>query len=272
MFNTIGVITKPQDFTSEETARELSAFLRKQGATLVEDHEQIAKNADLIIVVGGDGTMLNTARTYVDFNIPILGVNLGRLGFLADVSVDDMISVVSNILDGEFIKEKRALLSCQIEREGRMLSQHFAFNDAVIHRNDTPKMIELQLFVDGDFVTNHRADGVIVTTPTGSTAYALSSGGPIMHPSVNSICLVSICPHTMSHRPMIIHGESEILIRLLNSDESANASFDGHAKESIALGDQLRVKQHENFVHLLHPKGYDYFEIIRSKLHWGRQV
>ncbi len=272
MFNTIGIITKPKDFTSEETARELSVFLHEQGVSLVEGSEQISKNADLIIVVGGDGSILNTARTYVDRNIPILGVNLGRLGFLADVSVENMIAVVEQILNGDFIKEERALLSCQIERGNQILSKHLAFNDAVIHRNNTPRMIEFELFVDGAFVNNQRADGMIITTPTGSTAYALSSGGPIMHPSVKSICLVSISPHTMSHRPIIVHGESEIVIRLLDSYENATASFDGQAKESIALGDHMRVKQHENFAHLLHPKGYDYFEIIRSKLHWGHQV
>ena len=212
MFNTIGIITKPQDITSEETARELGAFLKEQGVSLVEGEKAIEKNADLIIVVGGDGSILSTARTYVDSNIPILGINLGRLGFLADVSVESMMTVITDILSGEYIKEERALLSCQIEREGNILSQHLAFNEVVVHRNETPRMIEFELFVDGDFVNKQRADGMIVTTPTGSTAYALSSGGPIMHPSVNTICLVSISPHTMSHRPFILHGESEVLI------------------------------------------------------------
>ena len=272
MFNTIGIITKPQDITSQETARGLSAFLKEQGVSLLENEKDIEENADLIIVVGGDGSILNTARTYVDSNIPILGINLGRLGFLADVSVESMTTLVGEILSGEYIKEKRALLSCQVERDGNTLSQHLAFNEVVVHRNETPRMIELELFVDDDFVNKQRADGMIVTTPTGSTAYALSSGGPIIHPSVNTICLVSISPHTMSYRPFILNGDSEVLISLIDTDDKATVSFDGQASFSILLGDSLRVRQHDNFIHLIHPKGYDYFEILRSKLHWGHKV
>ena len=155
MFNTIGIITKPQDITSEETARELGAFLKEQGVLLAEDEKSIKKSADLIIVVGGDGSILSTARTYVDSNIPILGINLGRLGFLADVSVESMMTVITDILNGEYIKEERALLSCQVEREGNILSQHLAFNEVVVHRNETPRMIEFELFIDGDFVNIH---------------------------------------------------------------------------------------------------------------------
>jgi NAD+ kinase len=191
---------------------------------------------------------------------------------LADVPVDSMASAVTKILDGEFIKEQRSLLNCQIEKNGKVVSEHLAFNEVVIHRNETPRMIEFELHVDDDFVNNQRADGIIVTTPTGSTAYALSSGGPIMHPSTNAICLVSISPHTMSHRPFILHGESEVLISLLDCDERATISFDAQSSVSVSEGVSLRVKKHENFVHLIHPKGYDYFEIIRSKLHWGQKV
>ena len=272
MFNSVGVICKPNDFTSQKTALELGVLLKNLGASVLEDVGQITNEADLIIVVGGDGTILNTARTYVDSNIPILGVNLGRLGFLADVSVDSMASAVTEILDGEFIKEQRSLLNCQIEKNGKVVSEHLAFNEVVIHRNETPRMIEFELHVDDDFVNNQRADGIIVTTPTGSTAYALSSGGPIMHPSTNAICLVSISPHTMSHRPFILHGESEVFISLLDCDERATISFDAQSSVSASEGVSLRVKKHENFVHLIHPKGYDYFEIIRSKLHWGQKV
>ncbi len=272
MFNSIGVICKPNDFTSQKTALELGVLLKDLGVILLEDQKDFEKNADLIIVVGGDGTILNTARTYVDFNIPILGVNLGRLGFLADVSVDSMTPVVTAVLNGEFIKEKRSLLSCQIEQNDKVLSKHLAFNEVVIHRNETPRMIEFELNVDGGFVNNQRADGIIVTTPTGSTAYALSSGGPIMHPSTNAICLVSISPHTMSHRPFILDGESEVLITLLDCEDRATISFDAQSSVHASEGFALRVKQHEIFVHLIHPKGYDYFEIIRSKLHWGQKV
>jgi len=277
MFNTIGIITKPKDFTSEQTGNELSVFLEKQGITLVEGADAIKESADLIIVVGGDGTILNTARTFVDNGIPILGINLGHLGFLVDLAVERMTEAVSEILEGKYIKERRALLSCQIERKDKIILKNLAFNEVVIHRNHVPKMLDFDLYVNGDFVNNQRSDGIILATPTGSTAYSLSSGGPIVHPSVNAITLVSICPHTMSHRPIVLHGESEVLVHVLDSPDRATISFDGQSSDerpSIPkeLGDRIRVRQHENFVHLIHPKRYDYFKIIRSKLHWGRKV
>ena len=272
MFNTIGIITKPKDFTSEQTGNELSVFLEKQGITLVEGTAAIKESADLIIVVGGDGTILSTARTFVYNNIPILGINLGHLGFLVDITVERMTQAVAEILQGKYIKERRALLSCQVERGDKVLSTHLVFNEVVIHRNHTPRMLDFDLYVDGDFVNNQRSDGIIIATPTGSTAYSLSSGGPIVHPAVSAITLVSICPHTMSHRPIVLHGESEVLIHVLDSVERATVSFDGQSTMPNQLGDKLRVKQHKNFVHLIHPKRYDYFKIIRSKLHWGRKV
>jgi len=272
MFNTIGIITKPQDFTSEEAAGELRAFLEKQGVSLVDDAEEMKEKADLIIVVGGDGTILSAARAFVDTQTPILGINLGYLGFLVDLAVESMTTAVGEILEGEYIKEKRALLCCQVERQDEILYKHLAFNEAVIHRNHVPKMLDFDLYVDGDFVNNQRSDGVIISTPTGSTAYSLSSGGPIVHPGVNAISLVSICPHTMSHRPIVLHGESEVLVHILSAAERSTVSFDGQSTMPNELGDKLRVKQHNNFAHLIHPKGYDYFKIIRSKLHWGRKV
>jgi len=255
------------------TQRESSVFfLRGQGIGVVTESEQIAEQADLIIVVGGDGTLLNTARSYVDNNIPILGVNLGRLGFLADASVGSMLEVVAQVLKGEFTKEERCLLSCQIEENGKVLKQFLALNDVVIHRKETLKMIEFDVFIDDKFVNNQRADGLIVTTPTGSTAYALSSGGPIMHPGVNAIGLVSICPHTMSHRPLLVPGGSEVVVRVKESEEGATVSFDGQTSIPIIADQDIRVRQHGSFIHLLHPKDYDYFDIIRSKLHWGGKL
>lgn len=269
MFNTIGIITKPQDAISQETAAKLSEFLRKKGITVSTETCEIARQADLIMVVAGDGTLLNTARTFVDNNIPILGINLGRLGFLADISVADMFEAVEQILQGEFIKEERCLLSCQIEKDAQILHNCLAFNDAVVHRKDTLRMIEFEVFINDKFVSTQRADGLIITTPTGSTAYALSSGGPIMHPGVNAISLVSISPHTMSHRPLLVPGDSEIVVRV---QSSASVSFDGQSSFLIEPEHTVRVRQHASFVHLLHPKNYDYFEIIRSKLKWGSKL
>jgi len=277
MFNTIGIIKKPNDEKSKDIALDLTLFVEEQGIGVVTEKQQIAEQADLIIVVGGDGSLLNTARTFVDNNIPILGINLGRLGFLADIPVSEMFEVVNKILNGEFTKEKRFLLSCQIEQENEVLNEFLAFNDAVIHRRETLRMIEFEVFVDDKFVSTQRADGLIVTTPTGSTAYALSSGGPIMHPGINAIGIVSICPHTMSHRPLLVPSNEEVTIRITDiigshsiAEETASLSLDGQTTVSIKKGQDIRVQQHSNFVHLLHPKGYDYFEIIRSKLHWSK--
>jgi NAD+ kinase len=272
MFNTIGIISKPFDPVSKGTAAELREFLEDQGVGVVENNTQIAEQADLIIVVGGDGSILNTARTFVDNNIPILGINLGRLGFLADVSVGQMFDMVSKVLEGEYTKEERCLLSCQVLQDEKIIYQSVALNDAVINRQDALKMIEFDVYIDGKFVNNQRADGLIITTPTGSTAYALSSGGPIMHPGVNAIGLVSICPHTMSHRPLLVPGGSEIVVRIKDSSEGVSVHIDGQESFPVASGQEVRVRQHGSFIHLLHPKDYDYFEIIRSKLHWGSKL
>ncbi|WP_257607973.1 NAD(+) kinase [bacterium endosymbiont of Bathymodiolus sp. 5 South] len=272
MFNTIGIITKPNDPRSDDKARELAIFLKNKNVAVVKDDEQIIEQADLIIVMGGDGSLLNTARTFVDKKIPILGINLGRLGFLADVPVTNMEEIVSEVLNGDFIKEERRLLSCQVEQNGKILGQFLALNDAVVHRTETLKMIEFDLFIDDKFVNNQRADGLIITTPTGSTAYALSSGGPIMHPGIDAIGLVSICPHTMSHRPLLVPGDSEVIIKVKNSEDGAIVSFDGQTSVSIKAGQDIRLHQYSNAISLLHPKNYNYFKIIRSKLHWGTKL
>jgi NAD+ kinase len=272
MFNTIGIITKPNDPRSDDKARELAIFLKDKNVAVVKDDEQIIEQADLIIVMGGDGSLLNTARTFVDKKIPILGINLGRLGFLADVPVTNMEEIVSEVLNGDFIKEERRLLSCQVEQNGKILGQFLALNDAVVHRTETLKMIEFDLFIDDKFVNNQRADGLIITTPTGSTAYALSSGGPIMHPGIDAIGLVSICPHTMSHRPLLVPGDSEVIIKVKNSEDGAIVSFDGQTSVSIKAGQDIRLHQYSNAISLLHPKNYNYFKIIRSKLHWGTKL
>ncbi len=272
MFNTIGIISKPFDPVSKGTADELRIFLKTQGVGVVEGNVLIADQADLIIVVGGDGSLLNTARTFVDNNIPILGINLGRLGFLADVSVGHMFDIVSQVLAGKFTKEDRCLLSCQVEQDGRVVHQSAALNDAVINRQDALKMIEFDVYIDNKFVNNQRADGLIITTPTGSTAYALSSGGPIMHPGVNAIGIVSICPHTMSHRPLLVPGGSEVVVRVKDASEGVSVHIDGQESFPILPDQEIRVRQHGSFVHLLHPQDYDYFEIIRSKLHWGSKL
>lgn len=269
MFNKIGIITKINHEPSAKTAQNIDKFLQKQGIAVLYDIEEIQKNAELLIAVGGDGTILKTARIFVDSNIPILGVNLGRLGFLADLVADKYIDMITEILQGKYIKESRLMLSCQVEREKNILYKHLAFNDAVLHRNHIPKMLSFDLYVNGDLINNQRSDGIIVSTPTGSTAYSLSSGGPIVHPSLDVITLVSISPHTMSNRPIAIKAQSDILIHIIEHYDRAVISFDGQVPAVENTGDKIRIKQHRNKVHLIHPKNYNYFKIISSKLHWG---
>jgi NAD+ kinase len=189
MFSTVGIVTKPNDPLSEKTAKELCQHIESKGIHVIKERNKIDSGTDLIIAIGGDGTLLNTARSVVDKNIPMVGINLGRLGFLADIKVDDMKSAMDQVLAGVFTEEKRFLLSCEID--GDSAGKHYlAFNDVVIHRKERLRMIEFDVYIDDSFINTQRADGLIIATPTGSTAYSLSSGGPIMHPGIEAIGIV----------------------------------------------------------------------------------
>ncbi len=272
MFNTIGLISKPNDFTSEKTILKLAEFLNNIAIKTVYDVEKIRSKADLIIVVGGDGSLLSTAREFINDSIPILGVNLGRLGFLVDVLPQDMYDVIEEVLNKEFVKEKRNLLSCQVfDSDDELITKHCAFNDVVVHKQESLRMIEFEVYIDDKFVNSQHSDGLIVSTPTGSTAYALSSGGPIMHPELDSVVLVSICPHTLSNRPLVVSAQSKINI-YVNETMGATVSLDGQIEVVLKPGQYLTISEHENYVQLLHPKNYDYFNVIRSKLHWGGKL
>ena len=239
----------------------------KNDSLVTLKHSEFVSKVDLIIVFGGDGTLLRSARKYLEHNIPILGINMGTVGFLTDVKTEDFESIIKDVVDGNCKIEERNLVSASFNN-----TSAYGLNEIVIHSGAYTQLMRYRLSVNNKVVYEQRSDGLIIATPTGSTAYALSSGGPIMHPSTNAICLVSISPHTMSHRPFILHGESEVIISLLDCDERATISFDAQSSVSASEGVSLRVKRHDNFVHLIHPKGYDYFEIIRSKLHWGQKV
>jgi NAD+ kinase len=271
MFKAVGIITKLKDHKSDVIADKLNLFLEKKRIKVIKStREKIAKYADLIVVIGGDGTLLNTARYFVDSNIPILAVNLGRLGFLADVNIKDMFVVLEQVFKNEYTKEKRILLSCQIEDNKKIINRHLALNDVVIHRNEVNlRMMEFDIFINDKFLSSQFADGLIITTPTGSTAYALSSGGPIIHPEIDAIGIVSICPHTISHRPLLIPGNNEIVIHIKESKEGAIVSFDGQTSFTVKAEQKISIRKYDNFINLLHPKNYDYFSIIRSKLHWN---
>ncbi len=227
---------------------------------------EIGKTADLAIVMGGDGTMLSVARSLMEADVPLVGVNRGRFGFLTDLRAEDMLAEIDRMLTGEFIKEPRMLLATQVLRQGKVIHTSYALNDVVIKSG--LRLIELEVEIDHKFVYKQRSDGLILSTPTGTTAYALSAGGPILHPNLEAISLVPICPHTLSNRPIAVNSTSEIVVSLVQFDE-AQLSIDGQFQVTLAVGDQILVSRAEKTISLLHPSEYCYFDMLRNKLNWG---
>lgn len=233
--------------------------------------DQLAAQAEMIIAIGGDGAMLNAARQAAEAGIPLLGVNRGRLGFLADVSPGDRYEPLDQVLAGEFESDERMLLRAKIRSGDTTRDCGLALNDVVVKRQDTGRMLEYHSYVDGKFVNTHGGDGFIVATPTGSTAYALSCGGPIVAPVLNALVLAPICPHTLSDRPIIIPGDSLTEVSVGDDTEDrAEVNCDGEVSGVLGAGDLLQIAAAEQRLKLIHPIGYDYFEILRSKLNWGR--
>jgi NAD+ kinase len=287
-FKTIGVLAKRGDPRIAPTLEKLLDHLAARRLAVLLDESVIellparadalatrpvmAERCDLAIVVGGDGTFLNAARGLVDTTAPLLGINLGRLGFLVDVSPEEMHARLDEILDGRHAIEERGLLTAQVLRDGQLLGEGDALNDVVLHIRDVVRMIEFEIFIDERFVSRQRADGLVVATPTGSTAYALSGGGPLVDPALDAHVLVPICPHTLSHRPIVVGGASRIEVRLsAESATAAQVAFDGQANLDVQAGDRVVIERHARPVRLIHPAGYDYFEILRAKLRWGEQ-
>ena len=232
----------------------------------VLDLEEIGRKADLAIVLGGDGTMLNIARTLAPFDVALVGVNQGRFGFLTDISIDTMVETIGSILKGKYVTEERMLLQAEGYRKKKSLFKVLAFNDAVISKGVRGSMIEFEVKIDGKFLYKLRADGLIVATPTGSTAYALSSGGPIIHPSLSAMALVPICPHTFSSRPIVISSDS--VVEIISSAAGSRAHFDSHSRFELRGQDRIVVRRYRHTIRLLHPVGHDYFNMLRAKLHW----
>ena len=226
----------------------------------------IGQQVDLVIVMGGDGTMLSVARSLMDNDIPLVGINRGRFGFLTDLRAEDMLLAVDCILAGDYMLEKRMLLNAAVCRHGKQIYKAPALNDIVIKSG--LRLIEFEVEIDGKFVYKQRADGLIVSTPTGTTAYALSAGGPILHPNVDAIALVPISPHTLSNRPITVNSNSKIEVTLVQIDE-AQVSFDGQFHMALEQGDRILVERAAQTVTLLHPSDYCYFEMLRNKLNWG---
>lgn len=246
-----------------ETARHLDV-----AAMTVMSTAQIGACADVAIVLGGDGTMLGVARQLAAFNVPMIGINQGRLGFMTDIPVERMIAVLTDMLDGKIRSEKRSLLEGVVLRDGAPIFSAQAVNDVVVSRGAGSGMIELRVEVDGHFMYNQRSDGLIVGTPTGSTAYALSAGGPLLHPSLGGLVLVPIAPHALSNRPIVVPDSSEIVIEVISGRDSS-VNFDMQSLSTLAHHDRIVIKRSAHAITFLHPEGWSYYDTLREKLHWN---
>ena len=240
------------------------------GVTRVPEN-QIGERAELVIAVGGDGTLLYAARLVARNAVPLIGVNRGRLGFLTDVMPQDMLPAVDAALEGRLEQDQRPLLSARLQRSSGEVAQAFALNDVVMQKHDTGRTLDFETRINQNFVNTHDGDGIIVASPTGSTAYALSCGGPIIEPHLMALVIVPICAHTLSDRPIVLAANSVVEVTLLERpDTQANVTCDGALLGEISPGDRLEVTTASERVTLLHPNGHDYYKLLRSKLHWGR--
>ena len=284
-FRTLALIGKYQSPDVAESVLSIARFLRDRGlAVLIEQgtasstgltsgfaiasYEEIGERADLAVVLGGDGTLLNSACRLAEYDVPLAGVNQGRLGFLTDISREVALEKIGEILAGRYTEETRVLLDAEVRRGGRRVFHTVALNDVVVNKGELGRMIEFDLRIDGEFVYTQRSDGMIISTPTGSTAYALSANGPILHPNVDGIALVPMCPHTLTARPITLPDRCKIEIVLLPPHDS-RVHFDGQTRYDTRAGDTVQITRSPHNVRLLHPEGYSYFAMLREKLHWS---
>jgi len=290
-FSRIGIIAKRNSPAAWQMVHLLIDLLRRQGCSVQLDEEsardhadantqapilprhQLAQAVDLMIVVGGDGTFLEAARSVVNWQRPILGINLGRLGFLTDIPAAQMEELMLGVLHGQYETEQRLMLRVRIEREGETRYDQLALNDVVLHKLHMAHMIEFEVNIDQKFLLSQRSDGFIVATPTGSTAYCLSAGGPILQPSLEALALVSINPHSMSNRPIIIASTSRVQIHSSEQrNQPAQVTCDGHVRFDLEPCDNIIIERHSHTVLMIHPKPHDHFVMLRNKLHWGEKL
>jgi NAD+ kinase len=281
---TIALVVRHNTLGIEEPVAGILAFLRGAGYRVVleestaahlalDDIEalsiaEIGAVAYAAIVLGGDGTMLGVARQLAPWDVPLIGINQGRLGFMTDIPIDRMIPVLSDILEGRSKAEKRTLLQAKVMRDGVEIAQGLAVNDVVVSRGAGAGMVELKVEVEGKFMYAQRSDGLIIATPTGSTAYALSAGGPLLHPSLQGIVLVPIAPHALSNRPIVVPEASEIVVEILNGRDTS-VNFDMQTFASLQVGDRIVISRSPNTITFLHPHGWSYYDTLREKLHWN---
>lgn len=279
----IGILTKPKFPDIKHILKELVAWLRERQKQVVLDGQtasligepsfhqktQIAALSDMVLVLGGDGTMLNAARLVEEREVPILGVNMGGLGFLTEISLDHLYPSLEKVFTGEFAIEERLMLRARIHRHGEHVAQATVLNDVVISKGTLARMIQVRISIDGQFVTSMRGDGLIVSTPTGSTAYSLSAGGPIINPSIQALILTPICPHTLTHRPLMIPSSVLLDVVLTSQDEGAMTTFDGQVGIAMTQGDTVEIGASDHRTRLIRLPDRTYYEVLRKKLKWG---
>lgn len=279
----IGVFCKQKVPVGQEVLTALTQWLSKRGRKVLLDKDtasimgqaspyernEVSAQADLIIVLGGDGTLLSVARIAHPFDVPILAVNLGSLGFLTEITLPDLYEVLENVLNGQFEYEPRMLLNACLWREGEKVNDYHVLNDAVINKGALARIVNLEVRVNNQYMTSYRADGLIIATPTGSTAYSLSAGGPIIHPSMNALVLSPICPFTLTNRSIVIPDQSLIQVELATENENVRVTLDGQEGCDMVQGDVLELKKAQTTVKLIQVPGKNYYQILRKKLHWG---
>ena len=286
MFNHIGITGKSHDQQLASLLERLWQHLLERCDQLtlderLEEHlpgsrmaslDTLAETSDLVVVIGGDGTLLHTARILAPYDVPIVGVNRGRLGFLEDITADEMLASIDQILAGNYEEDPRFLLQTRLENgNGEIASSNLALNDVVLHKWLTARMIEFELLINGRFVETQRSDGIIISTPTGSTAYALSGGGPLVYPDLDAILLVPICPHALSNRPIMVSASSTIELRLCGrtTPDDVRVTCDGQTTLELSADSRIRIAKAQHPARLFHPAGHDHFQILRNKLDWG---
>ncbi|NNE38009.1 MAG: NAD(+) kinase [Gammaproteobacteria bacterium] len=250
--------------------KKCSEFAPNSRHKTIDTREFENQDYDLAIAIGGDGTILQAAHIVANYDIPLLGINRGRLGFLADIPADTVEPMLSEILDGEYTEDIRFQLHSELHRNGQVINEDSAFNEVIIQKGNIGKLIEFETCVDGNYVHSQRADGMIVATPTGSTAYSLAGGGPIIHPKLDALLLVPICPHTLSNRPIVIDGNSKVELVMKESKiEHGNLTCDGEMICDLMEGDRVLIYKKDRKIRLIHPLNYDHYSVLRAKLDWG---
>lgn len=287
-YKTVGLIGKPKHDATHTSIKVLIDELNKRNCNILLEANfaaefdgdltastlsEIGFLADLAIVVGGDGHMLGAARVLAEHQIDVVGVNRGNLGFLTDINPDDIHEQLAQIFSDNVYREKRFILEAQVFKEGKLQASHSAINEVVLHHSKVARMMEFEVYVGDDFVFSQRSDGLIIATPTGSTAYSLSGGGPILVPQLDALTLVPMFPHTLSNRPIVVDANNEVTLKISNNNtDTVQISCDSHAVLSVDPGDYIKIHKNKEHLTLVHPPNYNYYNVLRTKLNWGSKL